>query len=264
MNKMNAWTWTLAVVSALPSGCVFPSSNPTGMELSWRFVEANDVDGEDGRLVRTCLGARVEQLSLWLQDLDAPGRADTFGFDCEAGYQTAEAFATTSSHAFVDLHAGTYNYSLGVDDAFVASQGTLSVLRNGVTLQPFDIVHEPIDWTLALYDLSACTTLRAWLTYRDPEEQLPTIPNDDDATAVAPNNAVLYRFALASDEGLSLAGEPSMCAELMPAHLTRRVDAGAYTLWLQQDDAPACPLEVDVSDEQSERTVRLSALRCDA
>jgi hypothetical protein len=77
----------LAVASS--TGCVFPTDEPTGVELSWKFVEVNQADGEEATRVLTCAGALAEDIAARVVDVDDPrGRQGTFRFDCEDGFQT--------------------------------------------------------------------------------------------------------------------------------------------------------------------------------
>ena len=42
---------SLFLLALWASGCVYPATEPTGMELSWRFLETNLADGEDAKVV---------------------------------------------------------------------------------------------------------------------------------------------------------------------------------------------------------------------
>jgi len=252
----------LALVLALTaSGCVFPTDEPTGVELSWKFLEVNQADGEEAVRLRTCAGVLVDNIAARVVDVDDPrGRQGTFRFDCDDGFQTESDAAVESSDAFVQLHPGDYDVSLrietpGVPDE-VLSVRTVDVLSRAATLELWDLEREPVTWTLVLDGAEMCQQVGVALFYDAPGEALAEPELDEDGEPVA----VLYREMLASDRGLSLAGAAQACTEAAGTHVFADMDRGEYRLEVTVDGV-TCPFSFLVAPDTT-ATIDLTALPC--
>jgi len=230
------------LAAATTASCVFPAYRVTGLELSWRFVETNDVDGEEAMRARTCVGASASQLEVDIADEDDEERQHVFLYDCNTGYQTAEEFQVTASDAFIGLNPGDYDISVkAVDSAgarILSAEASVTVEERVATVYRWDLEIAPVDWTLDLSGTEACTDLELRLLYADPETSLAT-PADaagtETGTDTGAGNDVLYRQMLTSDGGLSLGGESTACAALGGTHVFTGVDTGDYVLEIVLD-----------------------------
>lgn len=251
-----------ALLLVATGGCVFPGQEPTGLELSWRFVEANLVDGEDGRAVRTCAGADVVELIVDITDTDDESRSDAFEFDCELGYQTVEQFQTAASDAFIRLLPGDYDVrisSLGADgEAETVVEETVEVASRQITVQPHVITRATFDWTIELQSTDTCAAVNLALLHDDAAVALAGFdPEAEDVDMTPP-----YRQALTTDRGLSLSGMQTACAaELGGAHIVPDMDRGAYLLEVVVDGS-ACAIRLDLDPASATTVVDLANLPC--
>jgi hypothetical protein len=255
---------------ALASGCVYPTSEPTGIELSWRFVERNEVDGEDAVQVRSCTGARAEQIAIEIADDDEPQRHGVFRFDCLTGYQTAVELQTAASDAFVRLDPGAYTLGvLAVDDADNAPIAERVAARNvdvadrGVTVEIWELQRATVTWQLELRGADTCDELTLSLVYSTPAADLPELtPSEDD---VLP----LYRTGLRSvrepDAGqeLEVGGQATACGPALDGlHRFEGMDRGDYLLELDVDGI-TCAVRVDLRGRDGATSViDLASLPC--
>lgn len=258
---MNRALRGIVVLSTLAaSGCVFPRFELSGAELSWFVAESNEVDGEEGRRVRSCDGSLVTNVDFSITDDDDDARSKTFGWTCEEGFRTPAQFFTGASDIFVDLTPGNYRMQVTSADN-PAARGTpgevievgqeidtVAIGSDDATLLQWELHPIPQDLELQLAGTDACAQLRATLAYADPVSALPDLPDEDGA----PEGLVPYRLALASEGGLALGGLETPCADLEDG-LDRvpGVDRGTYSLELQVDDAEACAIEVVVDGRQA-------------
>jgi len=240
------------------SACVYPATEPTGIEFSWRFVERNVADGEDLPRVRSCAGAVTEQIAMEIADLDDPTRHGTFRFDCLEGYQTAVEFQTAASDAFVLLDPGLYFIGVrAVDhadnapvDEFVAER-EVEVEERGIAVETWEISRAPVAWDLELRGLDVCDTFSMALHYASPETDLAEFsPASEDSEATT-----LYRQSLASDQGLEVGGVAVACtAQLAGAHHFGGIDRGEYRLVLEVDGF-ACAVLIDLRPREGVSSV---------
>lgn len=249
------------------AGCVYPATDPTGVELSWRFVEreAPTDDPDDAPRLRTCSGAQAEQLAFEITDDDEPRRHGTLRFDCATGYQTAVELQTAASDAFVRLRPGAYTLGvLVVDDASNAQifervmEREVEVDDRGVTVELWELQRAPVTWTLELQGADACEQLSLSLVYAVPELDLADYAPDEDEPPL------LYRAALASDRELPVGGQATECsAALDGVHRFEGVDRGEYLLELDVDGR-ACEARVDLRGQDGATSViDLASLPCD-
>lgn len=256
----------LVVVLGLAAGaCVYPATEPTGMELSWRFVEHNQADGEEAVMVRSCGGAITEQIAVEVMDQDTPRRDGTFRYDCTQGYQTANDLQTEASDAFIRLDPGRYTVTIhAVDDAMNAPDDEqvatreVEVEERIITVASWELVRTPVDWTLEVMNGDACDSMTLALYYASPEAALAEYTPDDE------QSLPLYRKALASDRGLAVGGEAVDCAaEWSGPHVFAGVDRGDYLLELVADGT-TCALRVDLlSRDGMTSVIDLANLPCD-
>lgn len=248
-------------------GCVYPGSDPTGVELSWQFSERNEVDGEDAVRGRSCTGALAEELAFEVTDVDDPLRHATLRFDCAVGYQTATDLQLAASDAFIQLHPGEYLVrALAVDDATNAvdnellSERQFSVDDSTVAIQTWDFRRETIDWTLELAGTDGCTSMSLALRYADPDDDLVGLAPDEDIEALPP-----YRVGLRSDRDLTLSGEAISCAAgLAGTHRFENLDRGRYQLAVELDGA-ACSALLDLrAPQDGSSVIDLANLPCDS
>ncbi|MCA9705761.1 MAG: hypothetical protein KDK70_07930 [Myxococcales bacterium] len=254
-----------AVVLAGLTGCVYPATEPTGVELSWRFVEQNLADGEDAVRVRSCEGAFAEQIAVAVEDQDTPARQGIFRFDCTQGYQTAIDLQTEASDAFIRLDPGPYTIALhAVDDAMRSDRSELLDTREVevegriITISTWELSRGPVDWSVELRSADACDSMTLSLYYATPQIDLAEYTPDEEQTLP------LYRTALASDRGLPVGGEPIACAaELSGAHAFVGLDRGEYLLEVAVDGT-VCALRVDLhTPEGASSVIDLANLPCE-
>ena len=234
-------------VTLLSGACVYPATEPTGVELSWRFMESNVDDGEEASAVRTCVGAFVEQVAIEIEDVDAPTRNGIFRFDCMTGFQTAVDAQIEASDAFVRLDPGPYILRThAVDDADDAHIDELVDVREievddrGVTLMSTALRRATVDLDLTINNAEDCQAVALDLRYASPETDLADYPADTD------EDPPIYRSALVSDRGLGLGGAQTACgAETAGTHLFTGIDRGEYVLTIDVDGR-ACSVTLDL------------------
>jgi hypothetical protein len=252
----------VGLVLVAAGGCVYPATEPTGIELSWRLVEHNEVDGPEAVRVRSCEGALTEQLAFEIADVDEPQRHGVFRFDCATGYQTAVELQTSASDAFVRLDPGAYALGvLAIDDAANAQiferveDREVEVEDRGVTVEILPLQRAPVTWILELHGADACESLTLALVYAEPELDLP----DHDPAEDAPR----YRTALTSDRELGVGGQATACsATLDGVHRFEGIDRGVYLLELEVDGR-TCAVQVDLGGRDGASSViDLASLPC--
>jgi len=248
------------------AGCVFPAGDPTGVEFSWRFVEANAVDGEESPRARSCDGIQVTEVAADITDDDAPSRQGIFRFDCDSGYQTQREFQTEASDAFVELQPGLYQMqvlALEEDtlfgDAELLEEREVDVADRQVTTELWELVRPPLDWELVLTGAEDCGELSLALFYDNPVEQLPEVELEEGQE----DEGLLYRQNLASEDGaLRFDGTSTECAPaLNTAHRVPDVDAGAYVLEVATG-ASACRVRIAIGPETASLPLDLANLPC--
>lgn len=253
----------VAALLVAPTACVYPATEPTGVELSWRFREHDESDGEDAVRLRTCVGAVTEQVAFEIADVDDPRRHGTFRFDCATGYQTAIELQTAASDAFVPLHPGAYDVTVlavdDADDAVVAepvATREIDVGDRGVTVEIWELRRAPVSWSLSVQGGAACDELSLALFYATPEADLADqAPPDDDAP-------LLYRERLESDRGLPVGGQATPCGSAIDGeHRFEAVDRGEYLLEVAVD-GQACALRVDLRAGAGSSVIDLASLPC--
>lgn len=254
------------VASAVPTACVFPTYRVTGLELSWRFLETNEADGEEGMRARTCDGARASQIEVDVLDEDDDERQHVFVYECEAGYQTPEEFQIRASDAFVALNPGSYRVTMRAVDAtgtlVLAAEDTVDVEDRVATPLRSDLGLGAVDWTLELSGTDACTDLELRLLYADPETSLAPPPEETDTgTGAGEGLEVLYRQMLTSDTGLSLGGDQAACADVAGKHVFAGIDTGSYLLEIVRD-GESCKIPVTVHKPEPSLTLDLSNPTC--
>jgi hypothetical protein len=261
-SRPTAWL-SLALAAG---GCVYPATEPTGVELSWRFVE-HDIEGEadEGPRVRSCLGASAEQVAFEIADLDDPRRHGIMRFDCATGFQTGIALQTSASDAFVRLDPGRYSFGvLVIDDASNAqehervTERELDVADRGVTVELWELRRAPVTWTLELHGADACERLALSLVYATPELDLADEAADEDEPPL------LYRSGLQSDRELPVGGQATPCgAGLEGVHVFEGVDRGGYRLELDVDGR-RCDVGVDLrGPDEATSVIDLASTACD-
>lgn len=258
--------WIVAVLTGL-AGCVFPAQDPTGVELSWRFVELNedDLDPEsdnDLTPVRTCTGAMVQQVAIAIVDNDDPARAGTFEYECDEGFQTPDEARTEASDAFLELDPGSYRIEVSTTDAAgrveVPITKDLDVLSRTLTIEAFDLARPLTVWRVQLSGMDQCDEVAFRLLYADPEGQLGEPPEADDGDI----DPTLYRQNLIGSRGLGLGGAPFACTpEADGVHEFERMDPGSYSLEVTRD-GQVCALGVVVDLEGPDFPIDLANLPC--
>jgi hypothetical protein len=245
----------------LLTGCVFPADEPTGIEVSWRFLEVNDVDGADEFRFRTCEGVGVHGVGFAIVDEGDPGRRGTFSFDCTTGFQTPADFQTEASDAFIPLRSSDYIVDVvarGAHGESAVAHREVDVIAKGLTIESLDLALEPVGWQFELTGLDACTEVSFALRYADPEAHLADPPRDDDDEIVP----VLYRTNLFTNRNLSVGGQPTACTpELAGVHVVPNVDVGTYNLEVTLD-AQTCAHSVEIPADEV-RTLDLANLPCE-
>lgn len=255
----------LAVLCGL-AGCVFPASEPTGIEFSWRFFESNVADGEEMTRVRSCSGANVGTVSMEIVDDDSIARQGFFRFPCEDGYQALTQLQTEPSDAFVELRSGDYTMTArAIDpdaldtDAELVDSRAVEVRDRQVTTEAWELIRAPRELTLEIRGAGSCETVALALYYDDPTDQLPEWqPEGEDEDPV-----LLYRENLASEDGLlALAGQSTACAEsLNGPHVIPGVDIGTYRLEVTVN-AVACAVPVTIGGSAANVPLDLAQLPC--
>lgn len=258
----------LLVTMLAAGGCVYPTTEPTGVELSWRFVE-HDVEGEaegEEPRVRSCEGASAEQIAFEIADLDDPRRHGIMRFDCTTGFQTGIELQTSASDAFVRLHPGAYAFEvLVIDDAAnaqdfeVVTEREVEVSEREVTVELWELRRAPVTWTLELRGGEACERLALSLVYAAPEVDLP-----DEVPLEEEDPPLLYRSGLRSDRELPVGGQELACgAGLDGVHRFEGVDRGDYRLELDVDGR-RCEVPVDLRGRDGATSViDLASPACD-
>ncbi len=259
--------WLLIAACLGLAGCVLPADEPTGMELSWRFVEVNTVDGEDAQRLRSCDGGLMTEVVFSITDATDAERSESFRYPCTYGFQTPSEFQTESSDAFVELKPR--GYEVLIDLVGTDADGTeivrrardieVDVLERSVTLQDFDFGLEPVEVGLSLSGLDRCDEFALTLRYADPERALAEPPRSDDGTVAT---ELVYRDGLQTMQGVSLAGTASTCADATEQHTVAEVDPGAYVLDVSVDGV-VCPIDLPVGLSGAEHVIDLANLPCD-
>jgi hypothetical protein len=251
------------------AACVFPAQDPTGVEMSWRFVELNenDLELEDDEAealtpIRTCFGAMIEQVSISITDHENASRMGTFDYACDTGFQTPDEARTEASDAFLELKPGPYSLEVQTTDTLGRTETTVTraidVLSRTLTIEGFDLARPLIRWRVRFTGSDDCGEVRLRLRYADTEAQLAEPPQDDDGEVVP----TLYRENLASDRGLGLSGAPFACADVGGLHVFNDVDIGNYELEIDRD-GQVCALGVIVDIEGPDFVIDLANLPCE-
>ncbi len=217
------------------------------MELSWRFLEHNLADGEDGVRIRTCEGVQTEQVAVEISDIDTPARQGIFRFDCIEGYQTLTALQTEASDAFIRLDPGAYSIAMvAEDDAEDASvreyleARELTVEERGITIVTWEVSRAPVSWTLELQGAETCDSLALALYYANPETDLAEYLPDEE------QSLPLYRQDLQSDQGLGVSAQTIECSSApVGIHRFEDLDRAEYLLEVVVD-GNVCSLRVDL------------------
>lgn len=262
---MNKWIPWLGCVFL--SACVLPADEPTGLEFSWRLLEANTIDGEESQRPRTCAGGRINEIVFSITDIGDASRSEVFRYDCETGYQTVSEFSTESSDAFVELRPKKYEVLVdvvgetpaGTEEVRRARTMGIDVLERTITLQDFDFGLEPVELQLSLQQADACEAVSLSLRYASLDSDLAEPPVNEDGSPV---ESLLYRQSLESDSGLSLSGDPSACAELPVLHTFSEVDPGRYVLDVAVDST-VCTLDLQVGPGAEAHVIDLANLPCE-
>ncbi len=261
---MSKWLPWLACLSL--TACVLPADEPTGLEFSWRFVEVNTIDGEEAQRLRSCDGGLVEEVVFSITDPSDASRSEIFRYDCGTGYQTVAEFSTESSDAFVELRPKKYEVLVdvvgatpgGAQDVRRVRTMEIDVLERTITLQDFDFGLEPIELQLTLEQTDVCEEIGLSLRYANIESDLADPPIEEDGTALT---SLLYREGLQSEQGLSLSGALSPCAELPAVHTVLEVDPGRYLLDVSVD-ATVCTFDIEVGLGAEAHVIDLANLPC--
>ncbi|MEM6289746.1 MAG: hypothetical protein AAGA54_00730 [Myxococcota bacterium] len=248
--------------------CILPADEPTGMELSWRLQEVNTLDGEEAQRLRSCPGGFVDELVFWITDANDVSRSETFRYDCGVGYQTPSEFSTEASDAFVELRPREYDVIVDLVGEIPGTDGELEirrvrtlsvdVLSRSITLQDFDFGLEPVTYALTLEGVQSCDQATFSLRYADAEDALAEPPREADG-GVLP---LLYREAFVTNEGLSMAGAPTVCADLVTEHVLEELDPGAYVLTIEVDGT-SCDVDLIAGQRGGEGVIDLANLPCD-
>lgn len=250
--------------------CVFPVARVSGIELSWRFLEGNDVDGDEAQRFRTCEGMETTEIEVTVTDEDDPERRRVFPYDCETGFQTVEQFQSRASDVFIELDRGTYNVVLEAVDkdgqTVLVDRATVGVESRGVTVQGWPLPIPTTDWAVDLRGTEACEELTLRMRYADPSQTLadPEEASDTgDDGGTGDDLDVTYRTGLQSDGGLSVGGETVHgCADLeVGNHVFANVDVGEYMLDVDVD-GELCPVAVTVRDGDPPLSLDLANLPC--
>ncbi len=258
----------VAFFASLLTACVLPADEPTGLELSWRLQEVNSLDGEEAQRLRSCPGGFVDELVFWITDAGDVSRSETFRYDCGLGYQTPSEFSTESSDAFVELRPRKYDVIVDLVGEIPGGNGELEirrvrtlsvdVLRRSITLQDFDFGLEPVAYALTLEGAQSCDEAAFSLRYADAEDALAEPPREVDGSVMP----LLYREAFVTNEGLSMAGVQTPCADLVADHVLEELDPGAYVLTVEVDGT-ACDVDLTAGQRGGEGVIDLANLPCD-
>lgn len=251
------------VGAALAAGCVYPAQEPTGLELSWRFLEGNPDDGDAGLRVRSCGSEDIGTIFIRVFDDDDDERTGAFRFPCDAGFQTNVSFQTDASDAFLRLDSGPYRvelFSQLEDDTLeFLSERAFEVNRRGVTVEPWLITRPTFDWEIVLGGAQTCETITLSLLYEAPTSALPELEAPEGE---APPD-VLYRENLATDRGLSLGGLAQPCgAEIEGTHVVSQMDRGDYRLEIDVDGS-ICAIPIELDPTVNRTTLDLASLPCE-
>lgn len=258
--RMKLMAKSAVMVVALLGGCVFPSDQPTGLELSWFFLESNQVDGEEGVRVRSCIGANVERMLVQITDTKAELRRGHFNYGCSEGFQTAAEFRTDSSDAFVALKTGNYRVSVDTllgDATTRVRELEVNIQGREPTLEQLELALDARPWVLELRGTQGCTEVTLDLRYADAEQDL-ALPERDEAGEIVD---LRYRQNLVSDSGLSLAGAAVLCDGLAEDHTFEGVDLGLYRLVVGVD-GQVCELNVAIDPGSESTVIDLANLGC--
>lgn len=265
MRKSAPFHLAALLLCSLPLGaCVLPVFPPSGLELSWRFLEVYPVAAdEEEPPVRTCVGSGFETVVFDIDDTRDEVRQGTFAFDCEIGFQTEEEFQTQSTSAYVNLNGSLYAIAVAGDGMteFGVPLGTeeVSVSSQTTTLHAFLLARDGVTWSFDLASPQACAQMTMSLFYADPKATL-TEPLLDEAENALP---MLYRPNLLTDTGLSLSGAPIVCeAGIVTTHRVVGIDPGAYRLEIARDGV-VCRMPLQITGEGRTDTFDLANLVCE-
>ena len=259
--------WFLGLGCLLLSACVLPADEPTGLEFSWRFVEVNTIDGEENQRLRSCDGGLISEVVFSITDTTDASRSEIFRYNCRTGYQTVAEFSTESSDAFIELRPKKYDVLVDIvgespgrnQEVRRVRTMQIDVLERTITLQDFDFGLEPVELQLTLEQTDMCEEIGLSLRYASTESDLAEPPKNEDGTVVT---SVVYREGLESEQGLSLSGDPSPCAELPAVHTVQEVDPGRYVVDIAVDDA-VCTVDLEVGLGAEAHVIDLANLPCE-
>lgn len=247
----------LLVALAAPFGCVLPAGGASGVEVTWSLREANAVDGDDARRLRTCSGADLDRVVLDVTDAADPERRRSFTHDCATGNPSPAARATEVPEIFLDLRAGEYALTATAEGPAEAARAvaaaTATVEQHAILALDVELARplQPLELDL---QPGGCDRLTADLRYADPAADLYL---DDPA---APPTT--YRAALETDRGLRLGGLDQACAAVQAGlHTVPGLDPGRYVLHLAVDGR-TCALPVVVEDSPVRLALDLEKPAC--
>ncbi len=258
----------IAALTVAASGCVLPKFEVSGAELSWFAGEVNDVDGEEGRRLRSCEGSLITTVEFRITDDDDEDRDKRFTWPCSAGFRTPAQFFTGASDVFVDLRPGSYRMTAtSVDDPALRdgegepmtvseSANIVAIGAEDATLIQWELEPQPIDLVMAVEGVESCGEVAATLSYANVDGALPDL--EDEA-----EDPLVYRQMLVSDGGLSLGGLTTACGDLTggPDRVTG-IDRGRYLLEIRVDGGEACEIELMLDGRQEPLALDLSDLPC--
>lgn len=250
----------LLVALATAAGCVLPAGGASGVEVTWSLREANAVDGDDTRRLRTCGGADLGRVVLDVTDTGDPERRRSFPHDCAAGNPSPAARATEVPEIFLDLRAGEYALTATAEGPAEAPRAVAAATATTATVAQHAILALDVELARPLQPLEldllpgGCDRLTADLRYADPAADL--YADDPDAPPTT------YRAALESDRGLRLGGHEQACAAVQAGlHRVPDVDPGRYVLHLAVDDR-TCAVPVVVEDSPVRLALDLEKPAC--
>jgi hypothetical protein len=236
---------------ALPA-CPLPQNDPRGLELAWMFLEGNDVDGNEGKALRTCDGALANEVDVRITDRRDPSRTRGFSWACEDSWASPDLFFVAPPPVFIDLREGTYvvdTVARDEHDEFTRELATIAVDSTTTTSLLVALALPSVTLEVQLDGLAACDDVALRLRYADPDEDVLGAPLREPSDA--------YRDALVSDEGLTLDGTPIPCDSLPDRLVVRDVDRGAYVLEYVVDGGASCLVPVELRGESRRVTLDL-------
>lgn len=208
------------------------------------FVERNEVDGAEGRALRTCDGALAAEIDVTLTDRQDPARTHSFSWPCDESWASPELFFVAPPPVFLDLREGTYvvdTVARDEDDAFARELATIAVDGSTTTSLLVALGLPGTTLILELGEPAPCEQLALRLRYAQPQADVLGAPPRDPEDA--------YREALVSEEGIPLDGSPIACDALTERLTVRDVDRGRYVLERVIDGQVACRQPLDLRGE---------------